>query len=202
MALRINAGGSVAAPLRLLALPTDVEDYLGRLGLGGGLLTEPETGRGRRGLLDADAASHVRETYTRLGSVDDTSSMGLALRRLAASSVRRSDEDRLIDAWIAFESLFAPDHTSELRFRASLRIARFVGSNRSERTDLFNELKRSYDWRSRIVHGAGAPTGRRAKELGSLRDAVELTDEVLRRALRRGLEGAPNLEEIDRGLLE
>jgi hypothetical protein len=66
---------------------------------------------------------------------------------------RSAYEDMLVDYWIGLESLFSPDSNQEVKFRASLRIAAFLGETPEERQELYDEMRLSYDWRSAIVHG-------------------------------------------------
>jgi hypothetical protein len=129
--------------------------------------------------------------------------VALALRRLISSSERQSPEDRLIDCWIAFEALFAHDSNTELRFRATLRIARYVGRDAKDRRDIFHTLRQAYDWRSRIVHGSD-PERADPKKLGNLEDAITACEQLLRRALREWLVDPPSsdLREIDDSFLD
>ncbi len=91
--------------------------------------------------------------WKRLGPKLKDRRLNLALRRWAAGGQRRNDEVRLIDYWVALEALFLPDSTAELSFRASLRIAAFVGETGQERQQLYKEMRASYDVRSKVVHG-------------------------------------------------
>ena len=114
-------------------------------------------------LLGANAEltpSHQQElaaVWTRIQELPGDSAMRLALRRWDIVSERFSDDDALIDYWIAFEALFAPDSSQEVRYRASFRIAAFVGASPEEREQIYKDLRDSYDLRSRIVHG-GTPS--------------------------------------------
>lgn len=64
-----------------------------------------------------------------------------------------SGGDRLIDYWIALESLLIPEKSiTELSYRASLRGAYFVSEDH-DRGVAFKHLRDSYDARSRFVHG-------------------------------------------------
>jgi hypothetical protein len=78
----------------------------------------------------------------------------LAFRRWSAALTRLEEEDRLVDYWIGFESLFCPDSTQEVKFRSSIRIAAFLGKI-PQRELIYSEMRHSYDWRSAIVHGSG-----------------------------------------------
>jgi hypothetical protein len=138
-----------------------------------------------------------------LAEAPEEGAFALALRRLVASSERVSAEDRLIDCWVAFEALFTPDPGSELSFRASLRIARYVGVDADERRSIFDGLRKAYEWRSQIVHGSGEPNAGQLRKRGTLEDALAVSEESLRRALRRWLLLPPaQVSEIDHLFLE
>lgn len=135
--------------------------------------------------LSEENVEQFRKVYDRFRTREVERTFELALRRSNRVYSRESDEDRLIDCWIGLEALFASDSSQELRFRASLRIARFVGETKEEREDLFKRIKASYDLRSVVVHG-NDPMGRR--NLPLLPDAAMLTEDTLRRALRLRLD--------------
>lgn len=204
LALRLATPGPVAAPWALLRPEAEFADYLVRLGAGGGLVSQPlrEVHRGRFELARSQAPL-VGELYRHLATASSSFALDLALRRLSFSYERTSDEDRLIDYWIAFEALFAPDQTAELRYRVSLRIARLLGRTGSEREAIFKRMRQSYDWRSHIVHGGGPPTAKRKKELGPFNEALLETEDALRRSLRLWLDPGkrPSLQAIDGALL-
>nr|MDQ3357096.1 hypothetical protein [Actinomycetota bacterium] len=83
----------------------------------------------------------------------------------------------------------------------ALRIARYVGGDVDERRMLFQGLRRAYGWRSHLVHGGGADQVK--SKLGTLDEAVALSERALRAALREWLVTAPSpdLHEIDEHFL-
>lgn len=74
-----------------------------------------------------------------------------AVRRFYFSSQRFDKEDKVIDLMIAFEALYLPEN-SELSFRLSLRIARFLEDEYNP-SELFEFMKKAYKVRSKFVHG-------------------------------------------------
>ena len=189
----------------MLRPPVEFADYLVRLGASGGLVSHPfpDVRRGHFELT-ATQAPLLPPLYRHLAADTPPSALALALRRFTASYQRVSDEDRLIDCWVAFEALYAPDQTSELRFRVSLRIARLLGSTREQRVSLFASMRRSYDWRSHIVHGGGPPAGKKQRDLGPFPQTLAVTEDAFRRALLLWVDPAtrPTISEIDDQLLE
>jgi Apea-like HEPN len=73
------------------------------------------------------------------------------VRVLRASAERRDPCDSLVDAVIAWESLFGTE--SEITFRVSASIARFLSPPGKGRTDSRRRVAEIYHLRSRIVHG-------------------------------------------------
>ena len=60
---------------------------------------------------------------------------------------------RLLVLWLALESLFGPEDAREITFRISQRIAFFLESDRARARELYSNVKESYSWRSKVVHG-------------------------------------------------
>lgn len=80
-------------------------------------------------------------------------SADLAARRIAASAEEgRPDDDALVDAVTAWESLLGSP--SETTFKVTAAIARLLVKGVDERLRLQRELKQIYELRSRAVHGA------------------------------------------------
>jgi hypothetical protein len=99
--------------------------------------------------------------------------LDIALQRLRYAYDRGGADDRLIDSWIGLEALFLHDAQQELSYRAALRIARTVGTDEDERVQLYQRLRKLYDVRSKVAHGASSSTPELADEIMN----------VLRRAL-------------------
>lgn len=144
--------------------------------------------------------SGLVELYGRLKSSPCLTKMGLSLARWNSAGDRLTEDDRLIDYWIAFESLFVPDSTQELSYRTALRIAAFLGPTGSERGQIYKHMKQSYDLRSRIVHGS---VRKRKKDLPS-GELVNVTRSYLRQTLLKMLKSSVrfNPSELEVQLLE
>lgn len=120
----------------------------------------------------------VRGVLPQLKRLEDEPRFSLALRRLTDAYLKPTPGDRLIDYWIGLECLLLPGGDSELGFRAALRTA-YLLSEPPTRLQTFKQTKRSYDVRSRIVHGARSTVDPQI---------LTHTEECLRRILRRCLE--------------
>jgi hypothetical protein len=99
-----------------------------------------------------------------------------AIEQYSKSINKLSVRDRIIDLFVALECMFLSDGQTELIYRLSLRISKFLQSSGMdcypESRSVFDELKKLYQIRSDIVHGKTA-----IKKL----DTKEKEDDVVRR---------------------
>jgi hypothetical protein len=173
--LRLVGAERVAAPDLLQGT---VERTFG-LGFGGGMTSSGERARLGSSDIDVGVCAQAQDVARRLTAARKIATLRLALRRFDFASQRLRVEDRLIDAWIALEALFLPGERDELRYRVSLRMAYFLSADAVERRTTFQQVRRSYDARSAIVHG---------HEPAQLNETATYTVEVLRRALLKAIE--------------
>ena len=111
-----------------------------------------------RTTITPEDGPELRTLVQRIVTARGTRNVGLAIRRFNSAYERRNTEDALIDLWVAFEALVVPDSMTELKYRAALRIGRLGGQTGAERQAAFDLARRSYDARSKVVHG-GEPPG-------------------------------------------
>jgi hypothetical protein len=124
------------------------------------------------------SADDLREVFTALLRTATMPTVALALRRFDAAYGRGSDEDKLIDHWVALEALFLHDRHDELSYLGPLRIARYLEQQLDARRSVFELLRESYRTRSTVVHGSTT------KNVGQTASG---TEDILRRALRKML---------------
>lgn len=55
--------------------------------------------------------------------------------------------------WIALEALFSPLDSREVTYRLSQRLAFFISEDKVARLECSKRIRKSYGWRSKIVHG-------------------------------------------------
>lgn len=134
-------------------------------------------------VIDDHLASELVSIWKRLETSDLAADVNLPFRRWFGAADRLNDADRLIDYWIAFESLFSPDSTQEVKFRVSLRIAAYLGETSDEREAIYEDMRHSYDWRSAVVHGTKPKTQKKLNKRGTLQIVTANTRTYLRRAL-------------------
>lgn len=129
--------------------------------------------------IDKTREQELVALYAKLGHSLNTDKAALALARWNSAGDKLTQEDKLVDYWIALESLFVPETEQELSFRVALRIAAFLGEDGSERRQIYDDIRDSYRLRSKIVRGS-------ASKRKTKRTAAELTD-LTRSHLRRTL---------------
>lgn len=111
--------------------------------------------------------------------------------------------DRIVDLVIAAESLFLADldalDRGELRFRVSLRTAKFIKHPTYGAEDVFGLMRRAYDARSAVVHG-GSPRNTSLPDdaKANLQAFVDAVEELVRLALRKALEMGPDATQMRR----
>ena len=99
-------------------------------------------------------ANEVSELLKRLEALAGDGSLEQALRRFNFGYNRASNEDRIVDHLIAFESLLLEKNDmNELSYRLAHRGAALIGDDAQRRREVFHLLREAYTQRSRIVHG-------------------------------------------------
>jgi hypothetical protein len=137
---------------------------------------EPKYAFRQQDVLEVNNLLHDIRKWREAGMLDI---VNIALRRFH-SAYHGPIEDRMIDQMIAFESLYLGD-PQELTFKLALRVAFLLGKRQDKRRAIFNDMKKAYSYRSRIVHGDNPPSR------DELRDIVPKTEDYLRQSIRRFL---------------
>jgi len=132
----------------------------------------------------------IADLYPRLKELEKDRRFELAMSRFVGAYEKPYGGDRLIDYWIALESLLIPEKsTTELSYRASLRGACLLTETHN-RARVFSQLRESYEVRSKFVHGIPNKVDA---------DIVVTTEEYLRKILLRCLHSGktPTKELLD-----
>jgi hypothetical protein len=156
----------------------------------------PELPGGSRYVLKQTDEARLRRVFRCPSNDILLRKYSMAFSRFDEAYWRHKREDRLIDAWIALESLFMPDvDPREATYRLALRIAYFLGRTPQERLTIDKDVRDSYKLRSDVVHG-------RSYKQPDLGAATEKTLGYLRAILRALLlqEGELDVERIDRAI--
>lgn len=97
--------------------------------------------------------------WNKLESPKVKKNLHTAVRRYSYSCVRHQNEDKIIDLMIAAEALFLHGmKEGEKSFRLSLRAGRFLGADPPKQKEVYDRMRKAYDLRSKLVHGATTPT--------------------------------------------
>jgi hypothetical protein len=102
-------------------------------------------------------------------------------------------ETRYLLQWIVLEALFGPDSAQETTYRLSQRIGLFIAGDTEKGKSIFENAKKAYSWRSKIVHG------RRLTKLTAEQSAeLSLTTEsIIRDGIIKILKDPANIKLFD-----
>ena len=78
----------------------------------------------------------------------------IAMARFSSSYEKRDLADRLVDLVIALESLFGDGKGGDITYKLAMRGAYWLYESRNERRVALANIKKLYDYRSKIVHGS------------------------------------------------
>jgi hypothetical protein len=109
---------------------------------------------------------------------ESSSPLGIALSRFTDGYERIKLEDKIIDYVIALEALYLQEGTAELSYRLAHRVSVLLTKDKKERQRLFKMTGRSYDLRSKIVHGS---------KYDLSHEKVWFVEDTLRRSIREFL---------------
>jgi hypothetical protein len=166
---------------RIAAVPTRIVAVTPLFGVGWGARGHtPEPVLGRQSTLASDSAPSV-EIAANLVDSRYGPTLAIPTRRLtSALSARHDVEDSLVDAVVAWESLFAGTDVGELSFRIAAAMAWLLGTDADDRLAIHREISQLYGLRSRILH-----RGRAGQDISTQRDrSVELGIRALGSLLR------------------
>lgn len=109
--------------------------------------------------------------------------LSIAIARFDDAYTRTRNEDKLIDYWTALEALFLSDESNyQMSKTLALAISYYLGKNESERQAIKNDINRSHDLRSDVVHG------KKFNQNINLLEILTKTANHLRNALRKRIE--------------
>lgn len=185
-ALRVYGARRLAVPLRWTHGPPEFESF----GRGqGSVLVQDRSAldrawrRGSELLVDARRANELRSWIVNFGERPSDDALMFAIQRFNLCDERVSDDDRLVDAWIALEALFSTKRErGAIAYRTALRLATLLGTDGDDRKRIREFVGLSYGLRSEIVHGT--PSHKRAGKYAPAADITNQTEDLLRRTLR------------------
>ncbi|MEE8602017.1 HEPN domain-containing protein [Euzebya tangerina] len=147
LALLCTFGDELAAPLASWSVQTSLFRSIGNYGM------RSERTHPSISTIDGFNAQTLEAWYERVTAINRKKFHIAVNRILAAASERRSAEDGLIDAIIAWENLFGSKE-SELIFRVTAAMTVLLEGDVQKREEVQRRLKKLYGRRSKLVHGA------------------------------------------------
>jgi hypothetical protein len=182
-ALRVFESGHVAPPGRVL--------LRGEGSMQGGASAQPQVPHADELVLSKPEA--FRDFWDLFRAARPNSAISVVTRRFSYAGERTRRDDEIVDLIAALEALLLSDipERGELRFRTALRGALFIDGGGLTRQQIQKQLRRGYDVRSAVAHGA-APTTAHLKsptdEALMLAEFVDGIEELVRLAVRKAVE--------------
>lgn len=104
--------------------------------------------------IDDDEIELLNEFFIEYDDIFSTSEFDLAVRYFNRSYSQHFLASQYLDIIFILENLFLRNTYQELSYKLSMRMAYVLGGNNKEkREEIFNFIKKSYDIRSKMVHG-------------------------------------------------
>ena len=113
-------------------------------------------------ILNQGEIQDFQHFWNKLKNIDlektGNKNLDIGIRRFSSAFVRRSNEDKLLDYFIAYEALFSKegDSTDSVSHKLAIRYARLMETDPKLRKNEFTKIKTLYNIRSKIVHGGQA----------------------------------------------
>jgi hypothetical protein len=120
-----------------------------------------------------DDFSQAKTLLPKLLSLPKGGTVHTALSAVTRARIEGSWEIRFLLYWLAMESLFGPVDGREIAFRLSQRAALFLERGATAQ-EIFNQINKSYGWRSKIVHGLRVSKLKDGEPEKLLRESEEL----------------------------
>ena len=95
----------------------------------------------------------ARDLYSSISSLSRDGTVFSAIGLLGSALTQQTWHLRFLILWLILEALFGPDDAREITYRISQRIGMFLGKDKADARNVFKRVKKSYAWRSKIVHG-------------------------------------------------
>jgi hypothetical protein len=185
-ALRVYGARRLAIPLRWTQGPPEFESF----GRGqASVLVQDRSAldrawrRGSEISLDARRARELHRWIANFGKRAADDALMFAIQHFNLCDERTSDDDRLVDAWIALEALFSTKRErGAIAYRTALRLATLLGRTAQDRQKIRDLVGLSYGLRSEIVHGT--PVDKRPRKFARAAEITSQTEDLLRETLR------------------
>lgn len=113
----------------------------------------------------------------------ESNKLKLAAKRLNRASLRKSEEDTILDITIGLETLMVGDSRSEMTYKLAMRISALLDVEPIAgytKDQIFDVCKKIYDYRSAVIHGSTKVDSKRkikfkeSKEIQTIEAAIEI----------------------------
>ena len=124
---------------------------------------------------------------------DEREKLSKIILRLSQAGRRRHLEDQIIDLSVAMEMALLEDfgNNQGLALALSLRGARLIGGDFSDKKYIYETLKKIYGYRSKAVHRGAFSSGDREKAFKEIKSYFFLAKKIIRKLV---LDGKPDWE--------
>lgn len=141
---------------------------------------------GRRYHLNESEVSKFKNFWNNFSKMDlsKPSSLAVAIRRFGYAYERWKLDDKIVDYMVAFEALFSKEHegSESIGYKLSVRAARFLAKDYSQRRRIMKEMRDFYKLRSTIIHGEAL------KPKDDLGNTVDIVENYLKRTIKLFIE--------------
>lgn len=103
--------------------------------------------------LKIEDSEKIKDYWEKYQIQSDNQPIQIALRRYLFSIQKSEQEDQVIDLMIAFEALLIKNNERSIKQNIATRCSKFL-SFKYDREEIYNFLRKAYELRSEIVHGA------------------------------------------------
>lgn len=152
--------------------------------------------------------SKIGKVYLNLLS-NENNKIQIANRRLRYSYLRDNDEDSILDIIIALETLLSDNEKGELTHKLALRVSKLISvfNSNYEALEVFELVKKIYEFRSAVVHGSNKTASKREIRIKSEAKPIKtiaIANDYLREVIGILLDNPKYLDakEIDKLLLQ
>lgn len=121
----------------------------------------------------------------------------IPIARLNLARRRLTPEDKAMDGCICLEALLSGDGSGDLTHRLSVRTALLLGRSLDERQKIADQVKRFYNFRSRVVHGGASKSGKENEK--AVNAGISLCRDAIRAVVLSGQRPIPQSWELSGG---
>ena len=138
-----------------------------------------------------------------------TNKIQIANRRFRYSYLRDNEEDSILDIIIGLETLLGDTEKTEITHKLALRTAKLISvfNKESKALEIFESIKKIYEFRSAVVHGSNKIESKREIKIKSVEmpiKTIEVANNYLREVIGILIQHPTYLDpkEIDKLLLQ